>query len=344
MEVLAPTRMSPASTLPPPPRELQVEITGACNLRCRMCLVRYRPPVDRVRGSFSADDFYALVDSVPGLERLTLQGLGEPLLVPHLVDMVEYASLRGITVGFNTNATLLTRQKSERLVGAGVGWLHVSLDGATAATFEAIRDGARFDRVCRNIRDLTDVVRRAGGEEPEIRLVFVAMRRNVHELPDLVRLAADLGVHDVWVQNLSHSFDDTDASGQYVEIRSYAEHEALWNASGGAGNRWFDAARAAAGELGVDLRLPRLEPPPEARPPGQPGCDWPWRSSYVAHDGRVQPCCMVMGSDRIELGRLGEQSFDEIWRGGPYQEFRRALLGDDAPQVCRGCSLYHRTF
>ena len=60
--------------------------------------------------------------------------------------------------------------------------------------------------------------------------------------------------------------------------------------------------------------------------------------------GVVQPCCMVMGDDRIALGRLSEQSFPDIWGGPAYREFRRRLAGDDPPDVCRGCALYQGTF
>jgi hypothetical protein len=53
---------------------------------------------------------------------------------------------------------------------------------------------------------------------------------------------------------------------------------------------------------------------------------------------------MVMGDDRVSLGHLGEQSFPQIWSGEPYREFRRRLSGEHPPEVCRGCSLYRRTF
>ena len=94
---------------PPLPTELQVEVTAACNLRCRMCLVRYRPPFNRVTGSMTAERFARLLDELPTVRRVTLQGLGEPLLAPDLFDMIRIARSRGVDVGFNTNATLLTR-------------------------------------------------------------------------------------------------------------------------------------------------------------------------------------------------------------------------------------------
>lgn len=330
---------------PPLPRELQVEVTGACNLRCHMCLVRYRPALDRVHNSLSYEEFASLVDANPQLERITLQGLGEPLLAPHLVDMVHYAATRGIDIGFNCNGTLLSRRKADELIGAGLAWLHVSMDGATAATYEAVRDGARFEKVARNVAGLVEAKRAAGTDRPELQLVFVAMRRNVAELPALVRLAHEWGVDALWVQNLSHSFSDTDPAGEYVEIRSYTAREALWTKSDPVATAAFAEADDLAAALGVDLRLPRLEAHgDDTRRQGTPACDWPWRSAYVTHDLTLQPCCMVMGSDRARLADLHATDFASAWHNDAYQRFRAGLLGDDPPDVCRGCSSYRHTF
>jgi radical SAM protein with 4Fe4S-binding SPASM domain len=338
---------------PPLPREIQLEVTGACNLRCRMCLVAYRPALPRTGGSMRIETFRRIVDALPELTTVTLQGLGEPLLAPDLLAMVEHAGSRGMRVGFNTNATLLSREVAERLVDARLAWLCVSLDGATAATYESIRDGSSFDRVARNVRAFVEVQRARRSALPDLSIVFVAMRRNVAELPDVVRLAADWGVPKVRVQNLSHSFDDTDPSGEYALIRGFTASEALWGGpDGGAptdtlaqARAAFREARSAAEELGVALRLPSLdERPAERRAAGTPGCDWPWRSAYVRHDGKAQPCCMVMGEDRAILGDTGERPFDEVWRGARYAAFREALLSGEPPEVCRGCSMYRGVF
>src|SRR5205085_2094392 len=136
----------------------------------------------------------------------------------------------GIRMGFNTNATLLTRATAERLLDAPPDWLCVSVDGATAATYEGIRDGARFDRVARNVQRFVALMRERGVDKPDLSLVTVAMRRNVHELPALVRLAADWGVPTLRVQNLSHSFSDCDPAGAYRQIREFAAAQALWQA------------------------------------------------------------------------------------------------------------------
>jgi radical SAM protein with 4Fe4S-binding SPASM domain len=328
------------------PTELQLEVTGACNLACKMCLVRYRPKLGRKSGAMCFHVFRDVVDALPDLRKLTLQGLGEPLLAPDFFRMVEYATVRGIRTGFNTNGTFLTPPASERLVGLGVDWLHVSLDGATRQTYESIRDGSDYGVVTRNIRALVGARRRLGSDRPTVQIVFVAMRRNLRELPALVELAAEWGVESVWVQNLSHSFGDTDPSGSYVEIRRFAEREALWQGEYERAEAVFDEARAIGERLGVELRLPRLREPDAPAPlPGGVGCHWPFESAYVTHDAKVQPCCMVMGADRAVLGNLEEAGFAEIWRSEPYEDFRAGLRpGGDAPEVCKGCSLYRRVF
>jgi radical SAM protein with 4Fe4S-binding SPASM domain len=332
---------------PPLPDMLQLEITSACNLRCTMCLVSYRPPVNKLAGAMTPELFGRIVVEVPTLKTLTLQGLGEPLLSPYLLDQVRLAKANGIRVGFNSNATLLTRRRADELVAAGLDWLHVSLDGATAGTYEGIRGGADFDTVVRNLASLVAAKRAAGSGTPWLRVVFVAMRRNVAELPDLVRLLARVGVDELRVQNLSHTFSDTDPSGRYAGIREFTAAEALWSGDGDDSTAAdaFGEARAAAEEFGLDLRLPHLTAPPvEPGEPGRPGCTWPWDAAYVTSAGVVQPCCMVMGDDRVALGDLTAQSFAEIWYGEAYRDFRTRLAGEQPPEVCRGCALYRRTF
>src|SRR5829696_1185166 len=152
--------------VPPLPATLQVEVTSACNLRCAMCLVSYRPPVNKLAGAMPLAMFERLLADLPDLRQVTLQGLGEPLLAPDLLAMIRHAKARGVRVGFNTNATLLTQRKARSLIDSGVDWLHVSLDGADAQTFESIRSGASFETVCANLAGLNNLKQQLGKRTP----------------------------------------------------------------------------------------------------------------------------------------------------------------------------------
>jgi radical SAM protein with 4Fe4S-binding SPASM domain len=323
---------------PPLPAHLQLEVTAACNLRCTMCLVRYRPPVNKLAGAMRPALFHRLLEEVP-VRRLTLQGLGEPLLSPYLPEMIAAAVDRDVRIGFNSNATLLTRRRAEELVASGLDWLHVSLDGASAGVYEAIREGAHFDTVIANLAGLVGAKREAGSATPWIRVVFVAMRDNVTELPALVRLLGGIGVNELRVQNLSHSFDDTDPAGDYDEIRRFAAAQALWSDADVSHARAAFAEAAGLARLtGLRLRLPHFSDA------GGGNCTWPWEATYITSSGVVQPCCMVMGDDRVALGNVTETGFPAIWYGEAYRDFRRRLDSPDPPDVCRGCSLYRHTF
>jgi MoaA/NifB/PqqE/SkfB family radical SAM enzyme len=329
------------------PKFLQIEPVGQCNLRCRMCPIQFRrdgPP----HGPPAFLDFALftrLLDEFPDLEELQLQGLGEPMMHPRFFDMVALAVGRGIKVSTNTNLTLLTARRAEQCVTSGLSELHASIDGATAATYERIRVRAHFDRIIGNLEGLVEARRRLGRTTPHLRMVVVAMRQNLHEFPDLVRLAHRLSIDSVFIQHLCHDFGESSLPEQYRPMRDFVEDETLLNEDRARIRHFFGAARAAARELGVDLRLPRTRP--VTHPPGTPGperCDWPWRGAYVSYQGLAMPCCMVATPDRVSLGDMTAAGAEAVWNGAAYREFRDALSSSTPPEVCRSCAIYSGTF
>jgi MoaA/NifB/PqqE/SkfB family radical SAM enzyme len=312
-----------------------------------MCPIQFRrdgPPYGPP-AFMNFDLFARLLGEFPDLEELQLQGLGEPMMHPRFFDMVALAAARGIKVSTNTNLTLLTRRRAELCVTSGLNELHASIDGATAATYESIRVRAHFDRILRNLEGLVESRGRLGSRTPRIRIVAVAMRQNLHELPDLVRLAHRLAVESVFVQHLCHDFGEASLSGHYRPMREFVERQTLLNEEPDRIQFFFTEARSAASELGVDLRLPATRP--RSHPPGTPGpkrCDWPWRGAYVRYQGLAMPCCMVSTPDRITLGNMAELGPQAIWSGDAYRAFRDALSSETPPEVCRSCAIYSGTF
>lgn len=329
------------------PRFLQVEPVGQCNLRCQMCPIQFRRdgPPHGPPAFMDFDLFTRLLDQFPDLQELQLQGLGEPMMHPRFFDMIELASTRGIKVSTNTNLTLLTPHRAERCITSGLAELHASIDGATAATYEHIRVRARFDRIVANLEALGQRRAQLASPTPRIRMVVVAMRQNLHELPDLVRLARRLAIDSVFVQHLCHDFGESSLPGHYRPMREFVERQTLLNEDPDRIKTYFVESRTVARELGVDLRLPATRP--RLHPPGTPGperCDWPWRGAYVSYQGLAMPCCMVATPDRITLGNMAESGAQAVWNGEPYQAFRDALSSDTPPEVCRSCAIYSGTF
>jgi radical SAM protein with 4Fe4S-binding SPASM domain len=325
------------------PAFVQIEPVGQCNLACRMCPVVLREEKPPAFMPFEA--FCRLVDGFPSLKELHLQGLGEPLLHPRFFDMVRYAAQRGIQVSTNSNLTALSERRAEECVRSGLARLHVSLDAAEAQAYEYIRVGARFGKVLRNLGWVTETRRRLRAATPQIRLVAVAMRRNLEQLPALVRLAHHFGVHSLSVQHLAHDFGEASLPTKYRPMREFVDQETLATEDPARVQHWFDAARAAAVALGVELRLPNRAPQPRAQSArGRERCDWPWRGAYIAYSGEAMPCCMVATPDRMNFGSMARDGVEAVWNNDAYRRFREQLDSDEPPEICRGCAVYQGKF
>lgn len=329
------------------PSYLQIEPVGQCNLRCTMCPIQFRrdgPPYGPP-AFMSFDTFTRLIDEFSGLKHLHLQGLGEPMMHPRFFDMVALATAKGITVTTNTNLTLINPKRAEQCVMSGLDTLHISIDGATEETYEHIRVRAKFNRVVRNIERVLEARMRMQSQLPHLHMVMVIMKQNLHELPDLVRLAHGWQMEEIFVQHLSHDFKESSLPEHYKPMRDYVDDQTLLTEDPSRVEHYFGAARKVAQELGIRLRLPNTRVKPY--PPGTPGrerCDWPWSSAYVSYQGYAMPCCMVATPDRANFGNMAEQGVLPVWDGEAYQQFRAQLASEHPPEICQSCSLYWGTF
>src|SRR5215469_1742505 len=111
LQVLPDADSPPDRSPRPLPRYVQLEPVGQCNLRCQMCPIQFRQdgPPHGPPAFMKYETFTRIVDELPTLEHLHLQGLGEPMMHPRFFEMVAYAAARGIEVSTNTNLTLLLR-------------------------------------------------------------------------------------------------------------------------------------------------------------------------------------------------------------------------------------------
>jgi hypothetical protein len=141
------------------PLHLDIDPTSRCNLRCTMCprtwylernITGWAPqgPGDM---DFALYERLIREGSGKGLHSVKLNFLGEPLLYPRLADMVKTAAEAGLFVMLNTNAVLLTAEMSCSLLEAGLTDIFFSFDSPYPAEYEAVRVGAKYDQVLKNI-------------------------------------------------------------------------------------------------------------------------------------------------------------------------------------------------
>ena len=318
---------------------LYLETTNRCNLLCTTCPRTYEelePPAD-----MSWELFTSIVDQVPGLQRAVLHGVGEPMLVKNLPKMVRYLKERGTYVLFNTNGTVLNERNGRALIAAGLDELRVSLDAANEKSYLAVRGKNYFNRILKNSRAFRDLQEREGAERPRVSVWLTGLKETIAELPEFVKIAASVGVREVYLQRLV--FFEKDAVGlarpdQALYDRTSREEAAI-----------IEQAAALASSLGMTFSASGAASEPGASlkraDDGSPWsmCRRPWTVMYFTANGRALPCCIApfaqKGYEHYTLGDATQQTLREIWSGEAYRSFRTALLSDEPPSACAGCGL-----
>jgi len=221
-----------------------------------------------------------------------------------------------------SNGMLLTQEIIEQIVKSGlIDSLGISFDGADKKTVEGIRTGVNHEKVLENIRSIVESKKRHNKKIPNISFACCLMRRNIKELPELIEMAAKIGISKVFCQYLAVA-NDID------EEESLFFHPDL-------AKKYFDLAKGIAGRLNVELQLPsEINKGLNATK----FCYEPWSFMMIDTDGRIIPC--YKGWDAISMGNItANTSIYEIWNSRKYREFRRTINSSDPCfHYCHICS------
>lgn len=331
MTGLATVRARPDEVIYQPER-IKIETTTRCNLACVFCghtwgtangLGLATLPEGEDEEAFvhacrhngrdlNLDAFLRIIGQFPRMSHLDLQGMGEPLMNPNFIPMLEIAASRNASVQFFTNGMLMTPRVSKALVVLPVSQVSVSLDGASAATYESIRRGAQFGQVVANVAELVAARRREASRTPCIRLAMVVTRNNADEMPALVSLAHTLGVDEVVA----------------TQLKCIAPELSSWCCPDGiivdAASEASRRARTFGLPFALEFALPHTTKGQAGSTPAKPKrCLWPWMSLNITIEGDVTPCAYVSRANGWNLGNIFETPFAKIWNGPGYRELRR---------------------
>lgn len=299
------------------PRRLVFELTNACNLNCIMCgrnAADFRPTI------FDMDVFRSFEPLMDYVEEVTLMGWGEPTVHPHFAEMLEIINRHSARKYFCTNGMTLPKIK-DSIFKYNVDVFAVSVDGATYETNARIRRGSDLNLITQNLKEIVKEKKNRNLTYPWINFVFCAMNSNIHELPDLVRLAAEIGIEEVKVVYLT-VFDDA------------LLHETLWGKEEKV-KAIFEEAVKVGEETGIILKLPHLVGEDIAGEDYHKECFVSWRDFFLGSDGYVRPCM----STPVQFFKYDRQtSFMELWNAPEYQEYRRVVNdGNNMDEPCRRC-------
>jgi MoaA/NifB/PqqE/SkfB family radical SAM enzyme len=321
------------------PRSIYIEPTSRCNELCQQCPRTLLSREDDRDLSF--DNFRSIVDQFPVLDRVVLHGLGEPLLNKDLPRMVSYLKARGTYVLFNSNGIALTEKRGQQLIDAGLDEYRLSMDGATRETYAHVRGVDAFDKIWRNIRAFVTMQQEQDASKPAVSLWFTAMKENLHELPDLIGLAYENGIREIYLQRLVYFEQGLASSNQALFRRS--THEEL---------EMIRRCEQMCKERGIAFNAAGSATPVESlvrdfgdRP--WSGCNRPYTLTYITSSGNVLSCCFAPFGHRSAkeykeervLGNIFQEPIEAIWHGERYSAFRQAFESEHPARHCSQCGL-----
>ena len=241
---------------------------------------------------------------------------GEPLMNRQIAQLVAMAERRGIATEISTNLSLrLTDNEIDRLIVAGLTWLIVSIDAATADTYREYRRNGDFNLAVDNMRRFVARKRALRSRTPFVEWQFVPLRHNEHEMSRAVEIARDLG---------TDGFRFKPARFDKVEGRTF----------GGAVSpslvtEWMPRTEALRheGTTYLDYHCPFL-----------------WGSITVHPDGGIAPCCET-SSVRHDLAHISDSGLADVWNGAAYVAAREVALGrtdEHRESACHGCRVFKK--
>ncbi|MEE4355740.1 MAG: radical SAM protein [Desulfococcaceae bacterium] len=160
------------------PSQVVLEVTNACNLKCKGCAVHgphrfVTRPVLMMKEKL----WRTVIEEAGSWNHdinLTLHGGGEPLLHPHLRDIIAYAkTFPRLNTGFLTNGMLMDRTWSEFVLEKNMDWIAFSIDGVLPETHKIVRQKSDLYRIEKNLATLLELRQKNGSGKPAVSLNMV---------------------------------------------------------------------------------------------------------------------------------------------------------------------------
>jgi mycofactocin radical SAM maturase len=260
----------------------------------------------------------AFIDELDRMEVFQINfGGGEPFLREDFLDILDYTHSKGIITCVSTNGTMLDENLVSRLAGMKLLRIQVSLDGATAATNDAIRGSGTYERILEGIALLS----KQG--IPNLSINTVVTRTNFCEIEQLCELASHYGANT----RLSRFRPSGDAKRVWQEFHLDNSQLAALSKFLSAhreiltGDSFFSITREDRRELGLNI------------------CGAARMTCSVLPDGSVYPCAFLC-DEQFRGGNIIRESLSEIWLHSAVFKAMRAIRVE-ACESCARFSLCH---
>lgn len=289
------------------PVSIAIEPTTSCNLRCPECPSGLRQ-FSRPTGMLDAEFFKIMIDELKEhLMYLTFYFQGEPYLNPKFLEMVKYASEKGIYTSTSTNAHYLNDENARKTIESQLDRMIISIDGTTQETYEQYRVGGSLEKVIEGTKNIMKWKKQLNSQTPYVVFQFLVVRPNEHQIDEVKKLGKELGVDEVKLKT-AQVYDYENGNDLIPINETYSRYE-----------------RQSSGRYKIKNALLNH-------------CWRMWSSCVITWDGLVVPCCFDKDA-KHQLGDLKRESFKKIWQNQKYQTFRQSVLKSrEEIDICKNCS------
>jgi len=289
------------------PSTLMIEPTNTCNLKCPLCPTGCGQ-IKREKGFLTFQNFKKVIDdSGDYIFHLRLWNWGEPLLNKDIFKMISYAKSKKIFVNLSTNSNFIDDKTSRELINSGLDELIISLDGASEETYNLYRKGGNFQKIINSIQLLIQERKKLNKKTPFVKLQFIIMKHNEHEIKEIQKLSRVLGVDELVFKT--------------VGIMDYFSKEDI--------KKYLPSnpeySRYSYGEtISPNIKVKNW-------------CDSLWDEMVINWDGSVVPCCFDMNNSLV-LGNVLNTSVKTIWNSKLYKKLRKTILTKKSSiPICKNC-------
>lgn len=330
----------------PPVRNVTMELTYRCNLRCEMCYIFVEEDKfglnHKGRSDLTTEEVLAVVRQFPRGSNFQLTG-GEVFLRKDIEILLKEMLARH-KVSIATNGLLLKESTVRKLVEWKLRTLSISVDGPEDIHDEIRRMEGSFRDLTATMRSLLDCRREAGhsvqtgAAAPNTNFNCVILEKNFRRLHEVVQHAAEVGVDSVSFQILDGSlsrtslrlFDEVntgEGTMNFVPRLPRGELEASLRRAFEIGLEGGVIVRFNPNDLSLDDVLDYYEGDFNA---SEWKCDMPWSTTRISPYGDVFPCL------NYRIGSVKERSLLRLWNNSAYRRFRQLFQKGIVP-ACAGC-------
>lgn len=290
------------------PVSISFEPTTSCNLRCPECPSGLRA-FSRPTGMLQKDFFTQTIDDIhKQLLYLIFYFQGEPYLNTSFLDMVKYASSKGIYTATSTNAHYLTDEAARKTVESGLDRLIISIDGTTQEVYQQYRVGGNLEKVIEGAKNIVKWKKKLNSKTPFVFFQFLVVKPNEHQIEDIKRLAKEVGVDEVRFKTAQVYDFVNDPNNLIPTIDKFSRYKKNDDGTYRSKNKLANR------------------------------CWKLWHANVITFDGLVVPCCFDKDATH-QLGNLKNESFKNIWNNSNYKQFRSELMNSRKNiDICSNCS------